>query len=274
MPPTPKSSRTWIFTINNPLNNDLPKTWTKVSYCVWQLEKGEQDTPHLQGTVKFDTMMRLSALKKIDATAHWEPCRSEGRCVNYCQKEETRIEGPWTLGTPPSQGKRTDLENVQHQLDAGAAMKDVYAANFEASAKYYRFFKEYARVTTQPRNFQTECIVYWGPTGTGKSRKCHDDYPDAYWLSQGKWFDDYDRHEVVVIDEFYGWLPFSFLFRLLDRYPMSVETKGGSVQFIAKLVLITSNSHPSEWYKDPKCSYAALERRLTINHMLGGLNAL
>lgn len=272
MPQAQKTSRTWSFTLNNPQELDLPKSWPKVSYCVWQLEEGKEKTPHLQGTVKFEQVMRLSALKKVCNEAHWEVTRSENGSIAYCQKEEGRLKGPWTLGVPPSQGKRSDLEAVQLQLDAGAAMKDVYAANFQASCKYYRFFKEYARVITEPRNFQTECIVYYGETGAGKSRKCHEDHPGAYWLSQGKWFDDYDRHEVVVIDEFYGWLPFSFLFRLLDRYPMTVETKGGSTQFIAKLVLITSNVHPVEWYKDPKCSYAALERRLNIQHISKSIN--
>lgn len=260
MPKTPQTSRTWCFTLNNPQDTQIPKTWPGVSYAVWQLEKGE--TPHLQGTVKFEKNKKLSGVKKIDDKAHWEPTLSEKGAINYCQKEETRLEGPWTIGSPPAPGKRSDLEAVQTQLDAGAALKDVYSANFAASCRYSKFFKEYKRVMTPKRNTKTICHVYFGPTKIGKSYACRTLYPDAYWLPQGKWFDDYDGEETVIIDEFYGWLPYSHLLRILDETPLSVETKGGHVQFNAKLVIITSNDDPREWYDRLKCKFAPLARRI------------
>lgn len=261
MPKTPLTSKIWSFTHNNPEDLQLPKTWPGVLYCVWQLEKGEEGTPHLQGTVKFDKNKKLSGLKKIDARASWSVTRSEQGSVNYCQKEKSRVEGPWTIGTPPSPGKRNDLESVKQLIDSGAQMKDVYGAHFAESAKYYRFFKEYKRVNLKPRDFKTECLVFFGPTGIGKSALCARE-EDAYWLSHGKWFDDYDGQSVVIIDEFYGWLPYAFLLRLLDRYPMLVETKGGQVQFVSKKIIITSNQDPREWYDRLKCSLPPLIRRI------------
>ena len=71
----------------------------------------------------------------------------------------------------------------------------------------------------------------------------------AYWKQRSNWWDGYSTQETVVLDEFYGWLPFDLLLRLCDRYPLLVETKGGQVQFVAKTIIITSNSLPSNWYR-------------------------
>ena len=35
---------------------------------------------------------------------------------------------------------------------------------------------------------------------------------------------------------------------LLDRYEMRIELKGGHRQFLAKLIIITSNQHPQGLY--------------------------
>jgi len=50
------------------------------------------------------------------------------------------------------------------------------------------------------------------------------------------------------------------LLRLLDKYKLKVEIKGGHSWAIWTTVVITSNHHPSEWYKD--VDLAPLERRI------------
>ena len=53
----------WIFTINNPADVDLPRAWPGVRYCCWQLEGGENGTPHLQGQVVLEKRKRLGGMK-------------------------------------------------------------------------------------------------------------------------------------------------------------------------------------------------------------------
>jgi hypothetical protein len=87
----------------------------------------------------------------------------------------------------------------------------------------------------------------------------------SFWLPRPEgdrpWWDGYDGQEVIVIDEFYGWLKRDFMYRLIDRYPMMLEVKGGAVPMQAKHVIFTSNKHPKEWY--PRVGLGALVRRFS-----------
>lgn len=72
---------------------------------------------HIQGFVVFPKNMRLAALKKLSATAHWELMRGTvEESEAYCSKEESRAAGyaPRTWGVRPvsNQGARTDIDDA------------------------------------------------------------------------------------------------------------------------------------------------------------------
>lgn len=55
------------------------------------------------------------------------------------------------------------------------------------------------------------------------------------------WFDGYMGQKRVVLDDYRSYhLPFNFLLRLLDRYPIQVPVKGGYVNFIPEEIIVTS----------------------------------
>lgn len=113
-----------------------------------------------------------------------------------------------------------------------------------------------------------DIIVVYGPTGVGKTRWAWDMFPAAYSAPQKGWFDGYSGEETVIIDEMYGSrYSWSFLLQLLDRYRMLVPFKGGFHQFTSKRIVMTSNVHPEEWYKQSvtKVVWAdsPLKRRIT-----------
>jgi len=58
------------------------------------------------------------------------------------------------------------------------------------------------------------------------------------------------------------------MLRWLDRYPVSVEIKGGTRPLLATTFWITSNLHPDDWYPliDQETK-DALNRRLNIIHL-------
>jgi len=121
--------------------------------------------------------------------------------------------------------------------------------HFSAFIRYEKGFRSYQRLKSAKRDWAMELIVIVGPSGTGKSRWARTQYPDAFWKMKGPWWDGYDGEETVVIDEMYGHcFPFTFLLQLTDRYPFVVECKGGSINFISKRIVFTSNQHPRDWY--------------------------
>lgn len=84
--------------------------------------------------------------------------------------------------------------------------------------------------------------------------------PNAYWKPYGEWWDGYDGHEDVIIDDFYGWLKWSFLLNLLDRYPLMLPNKGGYCECKIKRIIITSNKSPEEWYPSKEDKTPLLRR--------------
>lgn len=257
--------RAWCFTLNNPETNDI--AWPDcVRYAIWQRESGEAGTHHLQGYVELRKPARLSGVRDLVPRAHWEPRRgTRDQARDYCRKQDTRVDGPWEHGDfgAGGAGSRTDLSAVQARLDAGATEAEVAEEHFGAWCRYHKAFREYRRLRSAPRCVQPAVEVYWGDPGTGKSRRARSENEGAYWKPRSNWWDGYDGQEAVIIDDFYGWLPFDFMLRLLDRYPFSVEIKGGSVNFAATKIVITSNKHPENWYSNENCVFAALERRIT-----------
>jgi len=266
-------NRNWCFTINNPENNEIPEAWKEVArYCVWQREKGAEGTEHLQGYVSLLTNKRLVGMKKLNATAHWEMRKgTHEQAKAYCTKEDTRVAGPWEFGEAPvNQGKRNDLGEVKQLLDEGKTVMQVAETQFASVMRYQKNLCWYAaNKTAKNRQWPTFTTVLWGEPGVGKTRRVMEEAgPDAYWMPKAMgggtvFFDGYEGQEDVVIDEFYGWLPYDLLCRMLDRYPLLVDTKGSRTSFYPKRVWITSNKEPNLWYPKMPFEGSALQRRLT-----------
>jgi hypothetical protein len=112
-------------------------------------------------------------------------------------------------------------------------------------------------------------IVYWGRTGSGKTRAVMDNIPNEnsiYIHPGGQWFDGYDRHEIVLFDDFGGSeFKLTYLLKLLDRYPMRVPVKGGFVSWVPREIYITSNLDPKNWYSNAHHEHVdALFRRFSF----------
>lgn len=236
---------------------------------VYQLEQGDSETLHYQGYVEFTTAKRMSTLKNINGHAHFEVRRgSRQQAIEYCMKEDTRMPNsePIIIGTLPDFTSSKDDKKVKTSLavkaliDEGKDDKAIANEYFGYYIQSYRGLTQYRLLLSDERNFKSVVTVIYGPTGTGKSKWCWDYLKDPFWKVKGQWWDGYHNQGVVVIDEFYGWLKYDEMLRLLDRYPYKVEVKGGYVQFNSKLIFITSNKQPSEWYNQPDISH--LTRRI------------
>lgn len=275
-----ETARNWCVTINNPTEADLEainhlnsSVWMhNVKFAIFGEEIGEEGTPHLQGYLELKDPRRLGWVSARLPRAHLEVRKGKRHeAIAYCLKEipisaksikdctglrlygfEDNFENLLALGQPSrSDGSPVAerLSVIQAMIQDGKTEKEIADDDFEVWCKYFRAFERYRTLITKPRDHVVFVHVVQGPTGTGKSRWAMDNWSNAYWKQRSNWWDGYSGHETVVIDEFYGWLPFDLLLRICDRYPLLVESKDGQIQFVAERVVITTNSLPEEWYK-------------------------
>lgn len=277
-------SRSWCITWNNPPVGFIERKGVMVDvepgelipenpgikYAVWQMEVGSTGTSHLQGYIELIKPQRMSWIKKLlGANVHCEKRRGtpeEARA--YCMKEDTRVAGPFEIGKweKVGQGRRSDLHEVCQAAMKGLRMDQAF---YELGAGVLRYAKEFnmARMLKAAHEDRQEprVIVHYGASGTGKTYDAVNSTgrENVFVKELGEWWDGYDLHKTVVIDEFKGWIPRTTLLRALDKYPMNVPVKGGFVPFVPETIYITSNFHPSEWYDDKFGSLTPLYRRIT-----------
>lgn len=260
-----KQVRNWAFTLNNPEHDDehYAALWKRLvddglaTYFVFQREAGESGTIHLQGYINFNRSRDLNYVKRnIDSRVHAEPCKgTPAQNRTYCTKDDSRLDNhsPHECGTPPhGQGQRSDLTRVGKRLLNGESVGQIALAFDDDFGTLLRNRHHFEWLSNQLKKRQcTEKTVIWihGPTGTGKSRYCHEQYPNAYWKPPGnKWFDGYDGESTIILDDYReSWTDFGYsqLLRITDRYPCTVEVKGGSASIgHVETIVITSNHPP------------------------------
>ena len=126
------------------------------------------------------------------------------------------------------------------------------------------------------RTWQPENHWFFGSTGSGKTREAWAKAVEflggdtevnrgKVWMSGKtlKWWQGYDAHPVVIIDDFRkDFCTFHELLRILDRYPFTVENKGGSRQLLARLIIVTCPWAPDVLYEGQADLCGQLLRRL------------
>lgn len=248
-------SRDWCFTLNNYTEEEYDAIHTldstEYQYIVYGKEVGESGTHHLQGYVYFVNAKSMSAVKKmLGNRCHLEKTKgTPQQASDYCKKDNLYVESG---KLPEKQGKRSDLEQIRNMVKEGKTMNDVIdvASNYQAirTAELVLKYKE------TKRNWKPYVKWIWGESGSGKTRYAYDNYPNLYRKtnSSGKWWDGYDAHSDVLIDDVKDLTReyYSMLLELLDRYDARVETKGGSRQFLAKNIIITSILEPFVMYQN------------------------
>lgn len=268
------TSRYWCFTFNNPEEYCVGEgiepadllTTEKCTYAIWQLEKGT--TEHFQGYVILTRHRGLAYVKKIfNDQVHWEIAKGTiDDNQKYCSKEETRLAGPFECGEAPTKepGKRNDLLDIKKKIDEGAKEETLWEDHFGTMVRNFKGVGRYGFIKGEKRSTKTEVIVMTGDSGIGKSWMAKQLAPDAFWCYSAKWWDGYDGKSDIIFDEFHGQLDWDVILRMMDEYPMSVELKGGTVNFNPKRIIFTSNTRVEDWYdlRRPGYNRQALFRRI------------
>jgi len=245
-----------------------------VDFVTWQKEKGAEGTSHLQGyfvTKKNEKSSHGFTMKwikeNLNNKMHVEKRQgTHEQAVAYCNKKDTRVKGPWTLGTHVTESenrtavgerRKVQIADILNDVKAGATENELWEKYPGHMLHYGKSVKSYSMMRQLGQRNQPKIVVLWGPPGTGKSHRATEMAkaigPAYRWQSSPSgavWFDGYDpmNHKVVILDDFKGGMPYTTLLRLLDRYPMHVEGKGFCVPFNPEWIIITSNHPPNEWY--------------------------
>jgi len=218
-------------------------------------------TPHLQGYAELEHLTKFTTIKKaLGDRYHIESRKGAQRqAIDYCKKD-----GKWTeVGTPRKQGARTDIPWAR-QLALEEGMREVTA---RCNMQDIRIAEKFLTYNEEPRDWKPKVIWIWGKTGTGKSRRARETEwkpTETYTKNDGtKWWDGYDAHECVILDDFRcSWWTITEMLSLLDRYEKKVEYKGGWRQFKPKCIIITSCQAPSDCYKNTGEAIDQLIRRV------------
>lgn len=281
--------RNWVFTLNNYttdeheqlqefrrtiLGGDCEERQLGIKYICFQPERGLNGTPHLQGVLICKNPRALGGMRQLLERAHWEPMRgSLQQAIEYCSKEETRDteagfgfteagDRPNGAGVP---GSRSDLSEVTTAIKSGQSAEQIFDQFGEQYLKYYKGIERAIGFFSKRRTWKTTVHWFYGPTGTGKTRTAFENCPLAYFKSASNhWWDGYHGQETVIIDDYRAdFCKFSALLRLFDRYPLSVEVKGGTVEFLAKDIYITTPHSPERtWASRTNEEIGQLTRRI------------
>ena len=307
MEATDPNAKHYVFTWNNPPAFSagtsraewMSDRWTNLQSkgAVWlicQMETAPNTgTVHLQGAISFGKKMRKQAVSNFLCKA-WVSARrgSVDQCVEYCTKEESRLEGPWEFGERPI-GQEAGQKNLP-----GAKLKEIYDLMKQDDVTLDQIMELYpgefirmerniravwSRLTQKraagPR-LDLKVIVLNGPTGSGKTRTAFEiaggydaDKVFVVQKTTGKgqtvWWNGYESQKTVILDEFDDkWYDYKELLRVLDIHPYRCDTKGGFVWLAATTIIITSCRPPRMWYAE-QVERAELERRISEVRYLG-----
>lgn len=248
------SFKTWDFTIFDYerygiidfIKNDLE--WNR---CVCSEEVcPTTGNMHLQGRITWKRTYRLAAILKLfgqEDDPDWIKNVTFDKSIstrdwNYYKK----LGGVRAIDEDKSkQGKRTDLEDCYNAYIKGdkKAIMENYLGTFIRNNKH---ISSAFGMLKEPRKEPPQVFWLYGVKGSGKTRFVIEKEPDL-WLSSGglRWFDGYMNQEAVCLDDFRATqCEFEFFLRLIDRYPMRVEYKGGSIEWTPKRIYITSIFDP------------------------------
>lgn len=265
-----RGSRAWVFT-DFTMDADTLRA-TQCRYIVF----GREIAPttgrlHHQGFVYFDNVIgRATVQERLGVGKCWcNPMYSTpDACIKYCKKDGDSFE----QGDRPAQGKKCNKEEVKEYAMGAKPIRQILD-DTQASMHCIRSLETMYRYYEAPRNWKTDVYWFWGTPEAGKSRMARAHAVSTYGegcyyeaTETSQWFDGYDAHPVIIIDDFTeSWISWKGLLRLTDRYGVRLPYKGGFRQCLAKAIYFTcitkpADSFPSLSYSEPITQFL---RRLT-----------
>lgn len=267
----------WFITKNN-IPQDPTTNWKEyfsqfikleeIRWMVWQVELGSSKAHyHIHAVISYYSAKRFRTIHSSFEQPHlkWLDSRERkdefNQKILYCQKERTRVSGPYTHGyIPKTQGERTDLLQIRDMAKKGMDFTQIVDVD-EVCASAMRCVKAIDRISDSSEErrrsalgqIPTEVICLYGKSGTGKTHDAFHKYGSAVKVESQNdklYLSNYNPkvHKTLVIDEFKSNIPLFLLLQIMDGYPTSFAVRYGTVWNWWDRVVITSQNSPKEWY--------------------------
>lgn len=247
----------WVFTAYS----DEVSFFEAGVYCIFGNEKCPKTGRwHKQGYIVFEEKKRLTALKKIDSTVHWEPKRgSVAQAITYCKKDGDFYE----FGEPPIEERSN--ASVYKECIEFARKGDMSAIEEHHPGQFLRYKRTFEELVKFDLTALDEPRGYWvyGSPGSGKDSNVLKLQP--YVKPHNKWWDGYAGEKYVLISDVdhsdARWIG-NYLKIWTDRYPFTAEFKGGSRQICPQRFYVTSNYTLADLFEPSVVE--ALKRRFHV----------
>lgn len=256
-------SRKWFLTINNYSDEEYDKGLKEIETTAYGLickEVGEQGTPHIHIWLHYKNARDFNSIQKKFKRANIQEGKGRDIDQEYLKKDGVFVE----FGTMETQGKRSDLIEIRECIKNGGGMNDIIevSSNYQ-SMRMGELLLKYQETERPVEKIQV--IWYHGIAEGGKTRKIYDTEVNIFRPTSYKWWEGYDKHKVVLIDDYRPtFCSFTALLKLTDIYPFRIQTKGGSRQVAYNKIYITSHLSPREYFEEMTDNeYEQLGRRIT-----------
>jgi hypothetical protein len=233
---------------------------------------------HYQTLVVYKNRATGTQVRGMFSDAHVEPARKIlEACRQYVSKEKTHISGPYWIGeyasvpgmTPNStEERRRDLyDDLNAKIESGCRYDDfVLDAEVRGWALSHKqqiqdLISAHAAHLYGEHDREISVDYVWGPAGSMKTSSVYDLYGrrNVFAADFGSAFpfDGYAGEPVLLLDDFRSSFVFNELLRVLDRYPLRLNIKGGHTWACWTKVVISANISLTEQYpnlserKDP-----------------------
>lgn len=227
------------------------------------IERHQDGNAHLHAYVKFKTGVFLKdapdTFNVLDKRGDYQPTRSCKAVVKYCSKKDDYICN-FDLDSYLSKKKKLSVATIKNK-SARQALIDG-----DITIQAIRNYNLARSILVEPYSHPTTRGYWiWGPPGTGKSHVARVAFPDAYMKSQNKWWDGYEGQHAVILDDLDTNVLGHYLKIWADKYACQGEVKGGSVQLAHRILIVTSNYHPSALFDCESMNEAVSRRFIIIN---------
>lgn len=178
----------------------------------------------------------MAGLKRIfeDTSIHCEVAiASEEDCVAYVTKEDTRVDGPWFVGTQhKGAGARTDIHYLAEAVRGGKRGREIYDDDnlVSAAVKYAGGLRAMVAAYDPPRVLRPAVLTRLciGPSGSGKSWCCANYAASkgtaVYTRPKGVYWERYAGETTCILEEFGdSFMDIGEWKRLCDKYVLQIH---------------------------------------------------